>query len=282
MTGGAGPICQGAASTLNFTFSGYAPVTLSKKLVITKSDGSANDTIVCRGDTTITYNPNASTTYTFAKLSSNDCFIGSSAITGTPTAAFTVKNGTAGVWDGSTSTDWLNCINWANGALPTSTTDVSITNGLARYPVISGAGAVCRNLGIASGGSSPSLTINNSASTLEVYGNIALDGTLSHSNGTVTLTGNATNALGGTADYSFYNLEIDNSNNSSMSRSVTVNNTLTLTSGSLLINSSTLSLLGTVAGSGTLSGTINSILNISGTGALGTLNFAAAARQLGN
>jgi hypothetical protein len=65
---------------------------------------------------------------------------------------------------------------------------------------------------------------------------------------------------------------------------VTVSNIFSLTNGLLTINGNTLTLNGTVAGAGTgtLSGSNNSILTIGGTagGSLGTINFTAGSRLL--
>jgi hypothetical protein len=42
-------------------------------------------------------------------------------------------------WDGSTDNDWDTASNWSTNAVPTSTSDVSIPNGLTNYPTSSGA-----------------------------------------------------------------------------------------------------------------------------------------------
>lgn len=279
LSGGA-TACPASAQTLTFNITGPLPVDLTYSI----NDGSTTSYVTIAGVAatphTVTVYPTITSTYALTSIFRDDCIGGSGTASGS--AVFTVKNGTAGLWDGSLDTDWFNCANWADGVVPLTTTNVTIPNGLARYPVIAAAGAVCNNITIASGGSNPSLTINNSLSTLTVYGNFTLNGSFTHTNGLVTFTGTATNQLGGTADYNFYNLTINNANNVTMSRSITVNNVLNLNAGSLGIGSNTLTLLGTLTGSATLSGTINSILNISGSGALGTLRFAAGARIVGN
>jgi hypothetical protein len=39
-------------------------------------------------------------------------------------------------WDGSSSTDWLNALNWATGSVPISSDNVYISSGLTNYPTV--------------------------------------------------------------------------------------------------------------------------------------------------
>lgn len=205
------------------------------------------------------------------------------------TAAISFTGGTTpGRWTGNQSTDWFDCRNWETGVVPTSAINALIPNGLARYPVIGAAGAVCKDITIETGASAPSLTINHASSTLSVYGNFTNNGTFSHSAGLVSFTGAATQSIGGTGSVAFYNATVHNTAavpnaRVTLQRNVTVNHTLTLTAGALEINGNALTLNGTVlygSGSGTITGSGTSDLIVGGTGDLGTLNFTTGGQLL--
>ena len=115
-------------------------------------------------------------------------------------------------WIGINSTDWFDSGNWSCG-LPSPTVDAIIPNVITFFPVISGSGAVCKNVIIQAGASltiagSDSLgvygnwTNNNSfvanASTVSFYGNTVLAGTSvnTFNNFNITSTGNVTGSAG--------------------------------------------------------------------------------------
>ena len=86
-----------------------------------------------------------------------------------------------GSWTGATSSDWSDGSNWATGALPSSSNDITIGTGLTNYPIIqTGTDATINNITVSSGAS---LTIDGSSS-LTVSGNFT-------NNGTVTLNSTA-------------------------------------------------------------------------------------------
>jgi hypothetical protein len=73
----------------------------------------------------------------------------------------------AGEWAGAYDSDWHQCLNWADGQVPTTTTDVLVddADNHSFQPVISAA-AVCRDLTLENG---KSLTLSG-AGSLETYG----------------------------------------------------------------------------------------------------------------
>lgn len=93
---------------------------------------------------------------------------------------------------------------------------------------------------------------------------------------TITISG------GGTETFDY--LTINNSAGVAMGTStdVTVSQPLALTSGALSIGANTLTLNSTVSGTGTITGSSSSNLNIGGSGALGTINFTSGGRTLNN
>lgn len=128
------------------------------------------------------------------------------------------------------------------------------------------------------------------AGTITLYGNWSNNSSAFNNNGgTVLFAGSLASQ-----DYSnnivgnpFYNLTVNNTFTGgylNMLNDMTVNNTLTLTTGNININNKTLSLNGTIAnsGTGTLTGSSSSNLIIGGSsgGNLGTLLFTAGAQSL--
>ncbi|MGI4874199.1 MAG: T9SS type A sorting domain-containing protein [Janthinobacterium lividum] len=81
---------------------------------------------------------------------------------------------------------------------------------------------------------------------------------------------------------SYYNLTSSNNGLATQAGAVTVENQLALTGGRLALNGQTLTLAGTVTGTGTLTGSTTSNLVVLGTGALGTLNFTPGSQTLNN
>lgn len=118
-------------------------------------------------------------------------------------------------------------------------------------------------------------TLSTSASSfaLTFNGDFINNGTLTANTSTVSFDGN-TQTIGGAAETSFYNLTIAGSGLKTMDADVTVTNVLTLTGQNLAINGKTLTLAGTISGTGKLNGSATSNLVITGTGNAGTLNFA--------
>ncbi len=90
-----------------------------------------------------------------------------------------------GYWTGAVSTDWNNVNNWECGELPNASTNVSITNGKSRYPLLSsGVAGTVKNLTIES---ASSLTV--SGNTLTIAGTINTTGTFTATSGTIELNG---------------------------------------------------------------------------------------------
>ena len=87
-------------------------------------------------------------------------------------------------WDGSVSTDWQTLNNWTpNTAIPTSTDNITIPNGMPNYPVIDDGTttAVCNNM-----------TIENAASvTIANNGQMTVSGTITNNAGNAGLVINS-------------------------------------------------------------------------------------------
>jgi hypothetical protein len=156
---------------------------------------------------------------------------------------------------------------------------------------LAGATTVQGNLTINAG---KTLVTNNN--DLTVGGNFTLAAASANFNGgtsTVTFngTGSQTITRTGGGTLTFNNMTVNKPSGtltlatSTAPSTLSVPGTLTLTSGAFTIGGSatvpnTLALGGTVSGSGTITGSTNSDMSITGTGALGTLNFTAGGQTL--
>lgn len=206
---------------------------------------------------------------------------------------------------------------WAlNGTITVRNThDVTVTENLAiDQTTVEPTGSIIVNSGI-------ELTIHDDTDdatdlalngTLNIQGSTAGDGTITFGSGSTFITNNtggvngalptvSTN-LGSVTDVNFSfngteaqntgimmpttinNLTIENTAGVTLSNDNTaINGILALTSGAFTINSKTVSLNGTLTGSGTITSNVLTVLTIGGTdGAFGTLNFTSGIGNLGH
>ena len=140
-------------------------------------------------------------------------------------------------WTGATGTNWNNAANWSCGILPTASTD-AIINNVSNLPVISDSVQQCYKLSIAAGAS---VTLNNAASKLAIFGPIELNGNIIHSNGTISFSGNVTQNI---PPIAFHKLEINNSSGVQLGGHISVANQLHFIQGTIQLNQYHLSLLG--------------------------------------
>jgi autotransporter-associated beta strand protein len=152
------------------------------------------------------------------------------------TSSVTVNllSGTPGLWTGAENSDWFNCQNWASGNIPTSTVDVVIPD-VTNDPDIASGVASCRNLTLSNPGSL--LGMSGTSSQLNISGNVINNGSII-SNGTVSFTGSSGQTITGVT--SFQNLSMNNAAGLTLNNDVTVNGVLTLSSGNINAQTSTL------------------------------------------
>jgi len=186
------------------------------------------------GATLVSYtaSPSVSTVYRIkvsSKLNSGDdfCYTYSTGVTITVTSC-------PNNWTGTTSTAWNLASNWSLGSVPTNTSTVIIpaTVTSTRMPEISATfniGSLENNGTITSAGSS----------TLNVYGNIINNGTITtapSATSTINMVGTTAQTIGGTSPTTIQNLNINNLAGVSLLNDLTINGTLSLTSGVLTTN----------------------------------------------
>lgn len=104
----------------------------------------------------------------------------------------TIKVNPDGSWTGAMDTDWNNPANWACNQLPTLTTNVTIANGLPRYPIVSTEPAgMARDIFIG-----PNATVTVTGGTLQIAGSIANSGIFTATEGTIEMKGSAPQTIG--------------------------------------------------------------------------------------
>jgi hypothetical protein len=141
-------------------------------------------------------------------------------------------------WTGNSSTSWTISSNWSKGVVPTLADSVIIPAGLPRYPSVGAATtASCGYIEIKSGGS---LTITSG--TLDIYGDIIINGTFTAGTGTVRFLGNSEIAYASNKKVTFYNLVVNNSSSRGvqLKKSIIVSNNIVLTNGIVYTNNDTI------------------------------------------
>ena len=195
------------SATINYTGSPYC------------SDGSTAS-VTFTGTTGGTYSSTAGLTINSA---TGAVTLGTSTI-GTYTVTYTVAAAggcsqyqttssitivTPGTWSGAVNTAWNTSGNWLCGAIPTSSTNVTIPGSLTNYPLLnSGTGSV-QNITIQSGAS-----VTLTGATLQIAGSISNSGTINASNGTIDMNGSAAQTIPASAfqNNALNNLIISNTN----------------------------------------------------------------------
>lgn len=131
-------------------------------------------------------------------------------------------------WNGSLSTGSLACQNWSYGQVPDAATNVVIPTGQPRYPILTTGTLATKDLTINTGGS---FTTSGGA-TLQVSGNLTNNGTATFS-GPVQFVGSAaTQTLSNSSGFTTM-LVNKPSGTVQLAQNLTINSSLTLTSGTL-------------------------------------------------
>ncbi len=216
--GNNGPVCAGA--TLNLTSTSLPGATYSWTGAGGYTSSQQNPTFL--------YTNTSAGKYTVTVTSSTGCVM---------TAETNVGGlNNPGQWTGNVSSDWSNASNWCDGLIPTTTTNVTITAGVAHMPVINSAASV-HNINIAPGAT---LT-TQSAGTLNISGLLTNKGSMNNSGTTVF------NGTSGQQTYSgvrtFYHLTINNIVGLQLPDSVQTAN-VTIQSGTLSANEKDMTITG--------------------------------------
>jgi hypothetical protein len=186
-------VCNGSSAQLSSTITNGLAIT---SYAWSPTIGLSNATIANPTATVI----GASQAYTLTANATNGC--------SNTSAPFTVTNfgfgGTVGLWTGNSSSNWNNCLNWANGQVPTASTSVTIDGTAITDCQITDLQS-CAGLTILSSSNTSRLLNIATTGGLTVSGNVAVQktsgtgtATLNIDNGgqfscnNLTLTGTAT------------------------------------------------------------------------------------------
>ncbi len=143
---------------------------------------------------------------------------------------------------GGVDTNWFNSSNWSAG-VPTSTVDAIVGTGRAPFPLISSGNAVANGLTIGTGAS-----LTQSGGTLDLKSNLSNSGSISATAGTVSLSGTATQLLGGSGSTQLWSLTVANAFGALQSGAVSVHGVLAPASGNFTTNGQPLTLLSDATG----------------------------------
>jgi hypothetical protein len=209
-------MAKGASQTITVTFSGGEPETNGRIWVDWNQNG-VFDTgeLFALGSgsgptytTTITAPANALGGYTTMRIRVVYGTLPGPCSTHTwgETEDYAIKVGTPGLWAGTVSTDWFNPLNWDDGFLPTTATNVSIPAGTPFSPAVFSGNANCNSLTIFGGA-----VLNIYNKTLTINGNLTVSGTIGmlQNDGVINVLGNTVwnsgSSLNVTASLTFIN-----------------------------------------------------------------------------
>jgi hypothetical protein len=154
-------------------------------------------------------------------------------------SAIVSSNFTGKYWTGNISTAWNLADNWSPPGIPTSADTVIIPAGVVRMPIIeAGVTGACRFIDLKQGAT---LTMT-STSALDLHGDVYMNGSFVHGNGTVRFIGEAEQHYYSNKKINFYNLIMNNSSATGlqMYKSLTVNNTIAFNDGLIFTNNDTI------------------------------------------
>lgn len=186
-------ICSGNSASINITTSGSG--TLNGTL--SNGDGFSGSIPLI----TLSVSPAVTTTYTITSLSDNNCASISADLTGIATVTVTP----AGEWNGSSSSDWNDPLNWCGG-VPAAFTPVRILTGTPFIPHISGTGSISGTLTIDPGAS----LIVTGTGSVDIKGDFINNGSFTSGTGTVIFSGTGIQSIAGSTVTDFYNITVNN------------------------------------------------------------------------
>ena len=179
------PYCSGAG-TATVTMTGTAGGTYSSTAGLTINGAT--------GDITLGTSTVATYTVTYTVAASGGCLLFQT------TASVSIV--IPGTWSGAVSTSWNTAGNWLCGAIPTTTTNVTIPGSLINYPILNTGTGSAQNITIQTGAS-----LIVTGGTLQIGGVITNNGTVNTGNGTIELTGSSSQTI---AAYTFQNNSLNN------------------------------------------------------------------------
>jgi hypothetical protein len=176
---------------------------------------------------------------------------------------------TPGVWLGTNNTVWTNTANWSCPIIPDSNSQVVISSTAINMPALT-EGVKVGNLIIQNGAT---LLLNHPNARLNVYGNLTLNGSINHQQGWIRFIGSARQVIPGGV---YHKLDISNAQSVELGGQVSIQDTLLLSNGKVILNNFNLTLAGIT---GRVEGHNNDrYIQTNGTGSLTIQQIGSGAR----
>lgn len=251
-------VCSGT-STVTFTSN---PITSNAPTSPSHQWKSSTDNITFAnvGTNSASYTTPTLTQTTYVKVQITG--LSPSCTSTSATAKITVLS--TGGWLG-TSSNWGTASNWCSNTVPTSSTDITITNGtgISNMPTIaSGTAAVCRDLIISSTSPASSVILASASdASLGIFGNFTNNGTFTDNTTSsaagVKFVGSSAQTIAGSTANVFNNLTIANTSGATpainiTTNNVTVNSNISMTNGVTNLSGFTITLGTAAVSTGTL------------------------------
>ncbi len=219
--------CKGEPFNLKLTFSG---TTFPVNCVIENMWSGKRDTI--EDITNAVYyhpvNPLISTYYRIREVSSSGCYNSVVSALNVQDLVSVPLYGKLATWLGLRSSDWYDCNNWSNNAVPEDTVDVTIIpNTQMTQPVIATGVASSQQIEIAY---DADLTLFGSNTELHVHGDFINNGTFNPNDARVAFIGNNVAAISG-GEYGTLVVNNTTPQGIALQDTVVVTGTLTLNNG---------------------------------------------------
>ncbi len=233
-----GKKCKGEPFNLKLTFSGTTyPVTCVLQNLLTQKYDTIEDIV------NSTYyhpvNPVISTMYKVVQVSSSGCYNSVANLNGVQALVEVPLYGRLATWLGLKSSDWYDCNNWDNNAVPADTVDVVIPpNQMMTQPVIATGSASTQQIEIAY---DADLTLFGSNTSLNVFGDFINHGTFNPNDAQISFIGNNVAAISG-GEYQTLVINNTTPNGIALQDSVVVTGTLTLNDGIVNTNGNLISI----------------------------------------
>ena len=233
-----GKKCKGEPFNLKLTFSGTTyPVTCILQNLWTQQYDTIEDIV-----NSIYYHPVSpfiSTTYKVVQVSSSGCYNTVANLSNVQALVEVPFYGRLARWLGLRSSDWYDCNNWNNNAVPSDTVNVVITpNQMMTQPVIATGSATTQQIEIAY---DADLTLFGSGTSLNVFGNFINHGTFNPNDAQISFIGNNVAAISG-GDYQTLVINNTTPDGIALQDTVTVTGTLTLNNGIVNTNGNLISI----------------------------------------
>ena len=254
---GSTPICSGSSSTL---FLSGQVGTVTKWQISTNAPLFNTWTDVANTTTSLSTGTLTQTSRYRAVISSGSC----PAVT---TNEFEVAVTSSGIWTGIVNSNWNNAGNWCGG-VPTTTTNVIIPAGTVNSPIINISNATVNDINVETGAT---LAFNGTTNSLDIKGNLVVDGTFNTLGGQIIFSGTAAQNVAG---ISYDALRMNGIGVKSLTGNAQITGNLDLVSGNLQLGNFNL-VVATIA---SVVGSASSYVITNGTGSFTINGIGSSAR----